>query len=106
MSRAEDVWIYRASTGCQGWYEDGQFNAWQPGQRALVSDAFELEPIPPCEWDQISGPERQAFESLSRMAESVGGKVECSIVHEESLLALVSPDHPLQEVETRRDGIR
>lgn len=104
-SRAEDVWVIAASEHCRGWYDGETFRAWSPGQRALISDAFELEPTPPYAWDEIDHPPGE-YSDLERMAAQVEGDIIVSIVNELSLLALVPADAPLQETETARDGTR
>lgn len=104
MSRAEDLWIINISKGCRGWHDGDKFNPWVVGQRVLVSDAFELEPIQPCDWDNYSAlPE---FSNLARMAEMVEGRVCSAIIHEDSILSLCEDSLRLQETENARDGMR
>lgn len=93
-TRAEDVWIAAISPDCK--------HKWEVGQRGLISDGFELEPYEPIEWSREDG---KHFPHLERLAKKCEGKIISQIIHEDSLLALVSDDAELQENQTVRDGI-
>lgn len=91
-TRAEDVWIAAVAKDCK--------HVWNVGDRGLISDGFELEPYSPIEWSGEEG----GFEHLVRLAKECEGVIESQIIHEDSLLALVSPEVALQENQTARDG--
>lgn len=85
LSEVREVWVLN-------WASDCTFT-WKRGQKVFVQDGFELEPVRMNDlWDQYK--DHPDFADLKAFAEKVGGRVDCEIVAEGSLLATTHPEFP------------
>lgn len=82
LTRAEDIFVLSAAKDCR--------SKWEKGQHLLISDGFELEPVEFDFWEKYQ--DEPAFFKLKKFADDVEGKIICTIVHEDSILAEVEGD--------------
>lgn len=72
-SQVQEIWILK-------WSKDCRFDFWKRGDRYVVKDAFELEPVDFDLWeDHKDDPD---FAELRALVESVDGKVSTGVFHE------------------------
>lgn len=82
LTRAEDVFVLRSAKDCR--------SPWKTGQHILLSDGFELEPVEFDFWEKYQ--DDPAFSKLKDFSAKVSGKIICTVIHEDSVLAEVEGD--------------